>query len=277
MVLCHFSVLPPLHGHSPVPSQYALSPQCKYRFLHQYVQPSPHNCHLPCLWQYRHIEKSLSAQKLLILGGIWSLCGNQSWANTDKYEAKGNVEKKPSRTAVHKNHSMSITDGKYTAFRQRMAWYRKQDGLSFATIPPKDNIQKKKKGWVPLIPSNFYEGKLLCTHTLRLLAPPFDQLCISHCYLDPVRLQKPPEAHFIQSSRVRNSTIPNYGVSQCKNLSFVAGICQGFSVSRWRSNRRKVHWSGVERKTKEPVKTRQIWIPIWQKDRNGINVKAFSV
>lgn len=167
-----------------------------------------------------------------------------------------------------------------------MAKYWNQDGLSFATVPPKDNIQKKKKGWF-LQP--FFEGitgifcdgasKLLCTHThtQRLLAPPFDHIRISHWYLDPIRLQKPPEAHFVQSSCVRHSTIPSYGVSQCQNLSFVAGIRQSFSISRWRRNRRKVHWSGVERKTEEPVKTRQVWIPIWQKDRNGIDVKAFSV
>lgn len=139
--------------------------------------------------------------------------------------------------------------------------------------------RKAEYHWFLLTSVRLCICKLLCvrTHTLRLLAPPFDQLCVSHCYLDPIRLQKPPEAHFVQSSRVRHSTIPNYGVSQCKNLSFVAGICQGFGVSRWRSNGRKVHWSGVERKTKGPVKTRQVWIPIWQKDRNGIHVKAFSV
>lgn len=116
-----------------------------------------------------------------------------------------------------------------------------------------------------------------CTHTQRLLAPPFDHICISHWYLDPIRLQKPPEAHFVQSSCVGHSTIPSYRVSQCKNLSFVAGICQSFSISRWRRNRSKVHWSGIERKTEELVKTRQVWIPIWQKDRNGIDMKAFSV
>lgn len=188
-------------------------------------------------------------------------------------------KRKPSRTAVHKSCSMSVTDGKHTTFRQHVGWHREQDGLSLDTIPPKDNIQKKKV-WVSLIPSNFCKGasKLLHrhTHTLRHFTPPLWS-ALSHSYLDPIRLQKPLEAHFIQSSCVRHSTIPNYGVSQCKNLSFVAGICQGFSISRWRSNRRKVHWSGVERKMKEPVKIRQVWIPVGQKDRNGINVKAFSV
>lgn len=154
-----------------------------------------------------------------------------------------------------------------------MACYRNQDGVFFTTIPPQDNIQKKKKkGWVSLICSM---REPVNSSTLRCWAEPLDQHCSSHYYLDAIRLQKSPEAHFIQSSCVRHSSIPNNGVSQGKNLPLVAGICQGFSASRWR-NSRKVHWSGVKRNTKEPVKTRQGWTPTWQKDRNGIHVKVFS-
>lgn len=76
------------------------------------------------------------------------------------------------------------------------------------------------------------------------------QLLCCHRYLDSIGLQKPPEAHFVQGSCVRHPTVPNNGVSQSKNLSFVAGVCQGFGVSRWRSNRRKstLFWSWTENK-----------------------------
>lgn len=122
---------------------------------------------------------------------------------------------------------------------------QKAQWLPFATISPEDNTQRKKeKGWVSLTPFNFYEVPVSsCTHThshtLRLLALSFAQLLCCHHYLDSVGLQKPPEAHFVQGSCVRHPTVPNNGVSQSKNLSFVAGVCQGFGVSRWRSNRRK--------------------------------------
>jgi len=95
------------------------------------------------------------------------------------------------------------------------------------------------------------------SHTFRLLAPPFDQLLHCHHYLDSIRFQKSPEAYFIQGSRVRHSTVPNNGISQCKNLPFVAGVCQGFSVSRWRSDRRKSTsvWSWEENKRGSEKKT----------------------
>jgi len=52
--------------------------------------------------------------------------------------------KKPSRRAVHKNCSMSITDQKYIAFRQHLVWYRKQ--LDYLSPPfPQRTVSKRTK------------------------------------------------------------------------------------------------------------------------------------
>lgn len=158
----------------------------------------------------------------------------------------GEKKKKSSRKAVHRNCAMHITEGKHH-FQTAGGLVQKSTQITFCHHISRREYPVEERKRSSII--DFFQLTLGCqwipahvhrhSHTLRLLAPPFDQLLLCHHYLDSIRLQKPPEAYFIQGSRVRHSTIPNDGISQCKNLPFVAGVCQGFSVSRWRSNRRK--------------------------------------
>lgn len=135
-------------------------------------------------------------------------------------------------------------------------------------LPPflQRTISRRKKERLSITDS-FYEGGSKLLHTQAAGHNPL----INHYYLDPIRLQKSPEAHFIQSSRVRHSSIANYGVSQGKNLPFVAGICQGFGVPRWRNSRNTSVWSQKENKRPSENKT-----GLNSYMTNGIHVKIFS-
>lgn len=119
-------------------------------------------------------------------------------------------------------------------------------------LPPflQRTIFRRKKQRLSITDS-FYEGGSKLLHTQVAGHNPL----INHYYLDPIRLQKPSEAYFIQSSCVRHSSIANYGVSQGKNLPFVAGICQGFGVPRWRNSRNTLVWSQKENKRPSENKT----------------------